>query len=955
MTTETTELLSAEIGKVKRLYASLGPVRRFFFPAAIKQAITKDLSDHEISDVITKGTWYTHRLMFPELARFKLTHDAYEQIEVRVERITRFYNASSPFQKFFFPTAFKELMKRKDLSPLDVTVALYQGTRFYHKIFFPSVLGGYFTSGNTASARWLFDPKGIPETEVGKGIENNLNELESLYNIPTINTAVADLEEYFNDHFFVKFMLPGALRDLLEKKNTEEPNRKIRLTLAAHHLPWYSRLLMRVFYPSMIKHFLTSEGVSDFYNAIKKNTTLQGDLRVQRNLKTLKDIAKKVTMANISQEKTQITFSPTLENDIANLICQLNRYGTELGNINAQRTLDLIRLYAESGADENAILYVCDALTLYFKEYPHDDGNRKLKELVEAFKNNRDFLELYVYLRQEEIGLFNTTDPSVNRINLDCVQKINQKDDARSIIEILFKHQLIAKSNAHRQENFKRFIEFQNDPANQLVVFNQKLVELSAALQMLSPTHHIEQTLFDAFMLTGGTAVHLIEKFTSILSLMNLPDEALKAEAYPLFLNCVKQKHPLGSEHLSAYLTKLEVAMRELSAHNELNIAHLKLLLADNADPIKIKDELLKKSSPITVTPPIVAENPQPEEKRVAAESNESLIRGMFNAFRDWFIPAAAVAAPQDERSPQPPQPEEERVAAATVAAHPYVPFYDITTNRVSNPQQAPTAAAAAPQAIVPHRRHYQRPERPPQKAREATGTPNPPSAVLTRPRRTLNEAEYALLEAGMPLPPPQPQNNPQNIVVRQVRQPHPDSIVSVLGQVALSTVGILWGAAVKSTAHPDEDRLQLPYAVVPSIAYRASALPLIVSNRETQQPLVPQRVEEPIASDPASEVPVASAQPENQAPRQVFGFNAQDVTGYATTAATTAGILGVAYALYADPSNTSLTLASYVLTHVSTGDVRNFIGSARNRFFSQVPTKTPGETSSSESRPINH
>ncbi len=648
-TEKSTELspISAEVNKIKDLYSRLGPTRRFFFPSVIKKAIDQNESDDKIADAITRGTWFIHRQFFPELALFKLSVEPYENIEVRVKNITVFYQSLNSFRKFFFPRSFKELMvEGKNPSALEIASALHKGTLFYHKFFFPSKLGGYFTSRNAESTRWLFDPEGIPATEVGKGIENNLNELEDEYgSTEEVNTRIDQIRSYFNKRFFIKFIIPGELRTLLENKDATEPNQKIRLTLAVFGLPWYYKLLLNIFYPSMLKNFRKSEEIKTFYTQIQKSTILKGDLRVKRNIKTLADIAKKAREANKSPEEVQIKFSETLDYDMANLISSLNHHGDFKRNLNAQIALDLIRIFGDARVEKNDILYLCDALTLYFKNYPENDGNERLKTLVESFKTHDNFLALYTYLRQDSIGLFGAADTALNRNNLDAIQKILQKGDALITFELLSRHNLISKNNPHRQDNFEIFIKFQANKSNQLSTLNTQLLKLEKALATLHPDYRIEQTLYDFFMATLGTTIPLIDRVLAILTLMSQSeDAAFKGQAYPLLLDALKARRSLGSESLSEYLTRLEVAISALDEQGELNTPHLKLLLAESANPIQIKDEILA-----SIRPPAMAKSAPPPrptpDRRVEASTPFGVFQGIIGA----ILPASSTPSPRQQ------------------------------------------------------------------------------------------------------------------------------------------------------------------------------------------------------------------------------------------------------------------------------------------------------------------
>lgn len=570
----------------------------------------------------------------------KLLREPYERIEDKVTEITDFYQSLGQWQKLFFPSEFQKIMTRRNPpSSLIVARVLQTKTYFYHKVFFPSKLGAYFTSTHIATTRWLFDPQGIPNTQTGKAIENNLNELEQECATPEVNQCIEDFKKYFKRYFLVKFMVPTELRTLLESHSHTEPNHKIRLTLAVFNLPWYYSLLLNLFYPSMIKKFKTSPHIIEFHDRIKKCTILPGTLRVERNFQTLSDISKKAKNGN-RQKNGKIRFSEKLDCDMANLISGLNHQGDLKSNLNAQIALDLIRLFGDARAEENDILYLCDALTLYFKNYPGNDGNEKLKQLVEDFKGIDGLLNVYTYLRQEHVGIFTTADPARNRLHLDAIREIGHKNDALITLEILSRHGLIARSNPNQQENFEKFITFEKNKKNRIDLLNGRLQALEAALYALSPTLQIEQRLYDFFISREATN-QSIERITNILTLIHQSEESTNQLNYQRLMESLSAREHLGSYALSDYLAVLEGVLKRLYEQKQLNAENLKLLLTATGELTQVSSEISHPVSDFNLEP---AEDTTPTLPSTTYSSRSTKIVGNYQQTSSYAMPTIVFA-----------------------------------------------------------------------------------------------------------------------------------------------------------------------------------------------------------------------------------------------------------------------------------------------------------------------
>lgn len=632
--------------ELKSLYSALGFVQKFFFPKELGEAIKKMVNGVEVDEIEIKEALANvssfQRVLFPELGRLNLTQNEYKPIEEKIDALRKGYNSRYRLTRLFFPRTLKKALQKEGNSPLEIMRVLHQDIYFYHRFFFRQLLGRYFRSRTALSSRWLFDTSSIPDTEVGEGFENTLEALEQDW-AKKISEPTSNLKDYFKKNPFSRFFMPNTLVDLLLEENPGKTYH-IKVTLSVFRLPWYSKFFLSILFPSMMNPFKTNENILNFYKEIEKNTTLPGTPRVERNLRILTSIKNKAMEVN--KNKENMIFSETLDCDMTNLISSLNLSGSQSTNINAQRTLDLIASFESTEKDNLDVLHLCDALTLYFKNYDNNDGNTKLRDIVEQFKNKPFLLPLYTDLRQNDIDLFSQTDSATNRNNLDAIIRIrpNIMENAKTSLNALAKHQLLQKECQHRQTNFNTFIQFQKEQGKDLSSFNQAFNHLSDTIAKFSPEALIEQSLFDTFMSSGkGLVVPLMNRFATLFSKMNEREitDSNRPKLYPLFLELLSKLNTENYSELCGALTALDVLIDQ-EKEEKLNLLTMLEELSRHADPISaLKERVSKKRESVTI--PLTAA--RTEAKRTEASNPVELTHGIASSLLNTIPMPSFVAS----------------------------------------------------------------------------------------------------------------------------------------------------------------------------------------------------------------------------------------------------------------------------------------------------------------------
>ncbi len=623
--------------EIHQIYNNLNSFAKFFFPKELKLALEgpNKNDDKTIKEAFSYVTTF-ERVLFPGLGRLKFSLGNYQPIEDEVEKLVKDYNERYRARRLFFPGPFKKAIQKENRNPLEVIQVLHQNIYFYHRIFFSPLMGKYFRSRTAQSVRWLFDANSIPSTEVGKDFSNALGDLERDWQDKIVD-PISTLETYFNSHPNSQFFMPKSLSSmLLTPSKSDIQKYPVQLTLAVFRMPWYYKLLLNIFYPSMLKSFTTNEHIKGFFAAIERNTTLPGNLRVKRNFETLALIKEKAIMAN--KEHGRKVFSERIDCEIANLIGSLNVSGSQNANINAQRTLDLIRSFESNDPDNLDILHVCDAISLYFKNYDKNDGNHKLREIVEKFKQDPNWLRLYRELRNEHVDLFVETDPISNREKLDAVLALspNSIENASISFRLLANHALINKSSLSRDQNFNDFIRFQKNEGFDLKDFNDELIQLETSLKTLHADIKINQALFETCMnVSKGNVVSLMKRITQLFNEIN-QTQFEEAQAQDLYLDFTSllEKTRQDENELFATLNALEVVLKSKT------IDSIPLLLKNlnrAESPLQVLSNLIPSTRPATsptaATSPTVT--PATEHTpRTEAQNSWELAQGLIQPVR---------------------------------------------------------------------------------------------------------------------------------------------------------------------------------------------------------------------------------------------------------------------------------------------------------------------------------